>query len=92
MGRVQEEQASPTTAMREVCQMTQSILAPRVRTPMVPHRTGQAPALSLREPVPSDWHHDRPAYAGDPDMDWINLPEAPREANWGLPEDRGRKN
>ncbi|HWI52528.1 MAG TPA: hypothetical protein VNT01_10360 [Symbiobacteriaceae bacterium] len=66
--------------------MTQSVATQRSGTRMVPHRKGGVPALSLREPVPSDWHHDRPAYAGDPDMDWVSLPEPPREERWGLKE------
>lgn len=66
--------------------MTQSVVAQRTGTRTGPHFKGAAPALSLREPVPSDWRHDRPAYAGDPDMDWISLPEAPRELRWGLKE------
>ena len=92
MRRVQEEHASPTTAMREVCHMTQNVLTQRSSTPMVPRLKRQAPDLSLRQSVPSDWHHDRPAYAGDPDMDWINLPEPPREPNWGLRENRASRN
>lgn len=72
--------------------MTQNMETQRSATRMVPDLKGSAPLLSLREPVPSDWHHDRPAYAGDPDMDWINLPEAPREPRWGLHGDRSPKN
>jgi len=66
--------------------MTQNVATQRSATRMVPHRKGRAPALSLREPVPSDWQHDRPAYAGDPDMDWVSLPEQPRDVRWGLKE------
>ncbi|HWI63411.1 MAG TPA: hypothetical protein VNT75_16360 [Symbiobacteriaceae bacterium] len=72
--------------------MTQNMATERMATRMVPPRKGMAPALSLRQPAPPDWHSDRPAYAGDPDMDWINLPEPPREARWGLRETRTAKN
>ena len=72
--------------------MTQNVATQRLATRMVPPVTGPAPALSLRQPAPSDWHRDRPAYAGDPDMDWTNLPEPPREARWGLREARNSKN
>ncbi|MDF2630162.1 MAG: hypothetical protein K0R39_3993 [Symbiobacteriaceae bacterium] len=68
--------------------MTQNVLAPRSNMPRIP----RVPALSLRQAIPSDWHHDRPAYAGDPDMDWINLPEPPREPRWGLKENQAQKN
>ncbi|MGE5674758.1 MAG: hypothetical protein ACM3XM_12955 [Mycobacterium leprae] len=43
-----------------------------------------AVTLSLRQPAPADWHRDRPAFAGDPFMDWENSPEPPREEAWGL--------
>lgn len=50
-----------------------------------------APPLSLRQAAPADWHHDRPAYAGDPDMDWENRPEPPREPRWGLVETKRKR-
>lgn len=36
--------------------------------------------LTLLRTVPSDWQYDRPAYAGDPFMDWESQPEPPRDA------------
>lgn len=72
--------------------MTQNVLTQRSNMPRAASPKGPAQGLSLRQPVPSDWHHDQPAYAGDPDMDWINLPEPPREPSWGLREDQRRKN
>ena len=35
--------------------------------------------LSLLRSVPPDWQYDRPAYAGDPFMDWESQPEPPRD-------------
>lgn len=60
-----------------------------------PQRTGRTvrrplPPLSLRETVPQDWHHDRPAFAGDPFMDWESRPEPPIEPNLRLAEKRPR--
>lgn len=40
-------------------------------------------SLSLRQTVPTDWHHDRPAFAGDPYMDWESQPDPPVESRWG---------
>ncbi|HYG56468.1 MAG TPA: hypothetical protein VD902_00075 [Symbiobacteriaceae bacterium] len=50
-----------------------------------PHRT-----LSLSQRAPADWHHDRPAFAGDPYMDWESGPEPPKEPRWSLGEGSGR--
>jgi hypothetical protein len=47
------------------------------------------PVLSLERAVPADWHDDRPAYAGDPDMDWEHRPEPPAEPRWVLAETNG---
>lgn len=41
------------------------------------------PPLSLKQAVPSDWHRDPPAFAGDPFMDWESAPEPPQESTWG---------
>lgn len=49
----------------------------------IPAARRSVPSLSLRQTVPADWHDDRPAYAGDPDMDWENKPEPPAEPKWG---------
>ncbi len=35
--------------------------------------------LTLRQMVPPDWHRDRPAFPGDPYMDWESQPEPPGE-------------
>lgn len=51
-------------------------------------RKRRIPPLSLRQPAPPDWHHDRPAYAGDPFMDWESGPEPPKETRWILSERR----
>lgn len=34
--------------------------------------------LSLRHLVPSGWHEEGPAFAGDPFFDWESKPEPPR--------------
>lgn len=44
--------------------------------------------ISLRQTAPTDWHHDRPAFAGDPLMDWESTPEPPPEPRWTLTEAR----
>jgi hypothetical protein len=59
--------------------MTQNVGLMRGGTPS----RATAPSLSLRQPAPADWHHDRPAFAGDPYMDWESEPEPPREPGWG---------
>lgn len=41
-----------------------------------------APRLSLRQTVPPGWHDDQPAFAGDPDMDWVSEPERPGQPAW----------
>lgn len=38
--------------------------------------------ISLKQTAPADWLHDRPAYPGDPFMDWENTPEPPKEYRW----------
>jgi len=47
---------------------------------------GQSPTLTLTQRVPADWHRDRPAYEGDPFMDWESGPEPPREPRMVLAE------
>jgi hypothetical protein len=37
----------------------------------------RVPPLSLKQTAPTDWHHDPPAFPGDPYMDWENSPEPP---------------
>jgi|GEM_PF-6333578 len=69
--------AGPITPVREVCQMTNS----RATNADASLQARRPVALSLRA-VPADWHHDRPAYAGDPYMDWESSPEAPQEPRW----------
>lgn len=61
-------------------QRTSSLTAKRSR---IQARGGRnAEGLSLRQPAPRDWHHDPPAYAGDPYMDWESKPERPGEPDW----------
>lgn len=43
-------------------------------------RASNAP-LTLREIARGDWHNDRPAYTGDPFMDWESEPEPPSESD-----------
>lgn len=45
-----------------------------------------ATPLTLRQPAPRDWHHDRPAFAGDPYMDWESEPERPKDYHWSHAE------
>ena len=50
------------------------------------HRTAKRtsyPELSLQRLVPVKGD-ERPAFAGDPDFDWENRAEAPREPQWGI--------
>lgn len=46
----------------------------------------RVPTLSLRQRIPTDWHYDSPAYAGDPEMDWESETEQPREPRSPLTE------
>lgn len=65
--------------------MTQNAATIRSARPGPPLRR-PAPTLSLGPTVPADWHDDRPAFAGDPFMDWESRPEPPREPRWVLVE------
>lgn len=51
-------------------------------------RSQRPSPLSLRQPAPADWLHDRPAYSGDPFMDWESGPEPPKELRWTFTERR----
>lgn len=40
--------------------------------------------LSLQR-IDRERHDNRPAFPGDPDMDWQSAPERPHDPKWGLP-------
>lgn len=45
-------------------------------------------SLTLRQLMPNDWHNDRPAFAGDPFMDWESGPEPPpKPPQWGFKDE-----
>lgn len=59
------------------------------KRPRIQGRGGwTAEGLSLRQLAPRDWHHDPPAYAGDPYMDWESTPERPANPGWSVDRDR----
>jgi hypothetical protein len=65
--------------------MTQNVTTGQthdLRRPSSSTRSGSK--LSLQEMAPADWHHDRPAFAGDPFMDWESQPEPSKEERWSL--------
>jgi hypothetical protein len=66
--------------------MTQNTVMQRGGSRLTPPLRRPVPPLSLGRSVPAGWHDDRPAYAGDPDMDWESKPEPPAEPRWDLAE------
>lgn len=54
-----------------------------------PVRRAPSP-LSLTQPAPPPWHDERPAFQGDPFMDWVSEPEEPPKGPFDSLDERVR--